>query len=210
MELWLKIDQDERSEFFELYDTLSPLRKKIWNKVVQKARHYKICNFSQSKLADWCDCSRSAISEAFKLFKEWGWLWLKSRGWKRTKTINIPLSKKQIDVTNRQYFKRVEATYRATHTYSKYKSNTSRPGEIKIPDYLRKKDIPIEAKLKLSLVSEHIYQEAYYQCQKKCKNGWKPNDPIAYFVGTAMRMAEKSGIFVDYGRVKREAMRHAR
>lgn len=199
MDLYLKVDEDENYKFFQLYHTLSALRKKIWNKIVQYARKWPKFQTSQSKIAKWCGCSRSAISEAFKLFKEWGWMSLISRGWKKTKTIFIPETKQQIDTVKQEYFKRVEATHRATHTYSIYKNITSRrTGEIEIPQYLRNLNIPIEAKLKLSLVPEYIYQETKYKCQKKAMTGWKPDKEVNYFVGTAINMAIEKGHSINW------------
>ncbi len=199
MSLYLKIDQDEASEFFEKYDSLSPLRKKIWNKAVALTNRWKVCNPSQTKIATWCMCSRSAVSEAFRIFKEWGWLALLSRGFKKSKTLLISHSKRQIDVFKRQYFKRVEATHRATYTYSTFKKITSRKtGSLHISEHLKKLNISLDAKLKLSLVSENIFQETKYQCEKKSKTGWKPRDETKYFIGTALGIAKNRGFKLDW------------
>lgn len=199
MSLYLKIDQDENFEFFEKYEPLSPLRKKIWKTIVGCARKWIVACPSQSKIAKWCECSRSAVSEAFKLFKEWSWLTLISRGFKKSKTLLISTSKKQIDIDKRNYFKRVEATYRATHIYPSNKKLTGRPtGEIEIPHYLRKKEIPLEAKLKLSLISERTYIDCWESLKKKAKTGWKPDDELKYFTGTAIQMAIDRGEKLDW------------
>lgn len=200
MELYLKINQNENSEFFALYDTLTPLRKKIWNKICQKARNYKVCNFSQTKLANWCGCSRSAVSEAFKLFKEWGWMWLQSRGWKKTKTLHIPLSKQQIDVVERKYFKRVEATYRATHTYITNKKITGKPSELKIKPFLLKyqDSFTHDQLLKLSLLPDSIVYESFDICKKNHSRGIEIKNPPQYCVEIAIKRTQLRGIPINY------------
>ena len=206
MDLYLKIDQDENFEFFEKYDALSPLRQKIWRKIADLARKWAVCKPSQSKIAKWCECSRSAVSEAFKLFKEWGWLSLLSRGWKKSKTLLIPHSKRQMDIINRQYFKRVEATYRATHTYSIYKNNTSIDSEAvkksfnKLePSHLgHKLGFSIDGSLKLSLFSESIQQEALRKAKFLGKSGWRPDSDEKYFIGMMVKIAENQGQKIDW------------
>lgn len=207
MDLYLKIDQDENFQFFEKYDTLSPLRKKIWAKIVQIARKWVIAQPSQSKIALWCECSRSAVSEAFKLFREWGWLALVSRGFKKSKTLLIPHSKRQLDVVNRQYFKRVEATYGATHTYSMFRKQTSNPTgclkPLEISTWLQKTTLSLDAKLKLSLFSEHTYQETLYSCKLQASKGNVFANPEQYFIGAAVKKAKQKGEKVDWKRYYR-------
>ncbi len=199
MSIYLEVKCDENLDFFEIYDMLSPLRKRIWNKIAEKCRSWTNVIPSQSTIAKWCDCSRSAVSEAFRIFKNHGWIYLQSRGWKKSKKICMPHSKQHIDVVNRKWFKTVRATHRATHTYNTYtKDTSSRTGEIAIPQYLGKLDISTDSKIKLSLVPEHIYQETLYQCQKKSKLGFKPECAEKYFVGTAIKMAEKMGLKIDW------------
>lgn len=200
MSLYLKIDQDEAANFFEKYDTLSPLRKKIWQKTVALTRRWLVAQPSQSKIAAWCGCHRSTVSEAFRLFKKWGWLTLLSRGFKKSKTLLISTSKKQIDLYNRQYFKRVEATYRATHTYSTYKKRTSREtGTLDIAFYLRNLNISLDAKLKLSMVPEVIYRDALESAKSDAKKGKKFDNKERYLVGVAIKMAQKRGYPLNWG-----------
>lgn len=115
-----------------------------------------------------------------------------------SKTLSISKILQQIDVVKREYFARVEITSKRTHSYSSYKKKTSRAGEIEIPHYLDRLSIPIEAKRKLALIPEYIFYETKYQCEKKSKSGWKPDDPVKYFVGTAMRMAENKGHIINW------------
>lgn len=203
MALVLQIETSETYDFFVLYDNLSPLRQKIWNKIVQCCRDWTICVPAQATLAGWCGCSRSAVSEAFKIFKDYGWMSLQSRGWKRSKKIFIPHSKQQIDVIGRNYFKKIEATYRATYISSTYKKRTSKDGlsaskPLDIPIWLMNLKISQEAKLKLSLLPESIFQETHHQCKRKAKLGFKPENEENYFVGTAFKIAEKKGVTINW------------
>lgn len=200
MPLTLQIDADEKYEFFVLYDQLSPLRKKIWNKIADRCRAWTDMKASQSKIAEWCECSRSAISEALRLFQNYGWINLQSRGWKKSKRVHMPHTKQQIDVNNRNYFKEVRATYKATHTIPTYRKNTGKKdtGLIDICQRFKKKEIPIEVQLKLSMVSEYARQEAFYQCQKKAKKGFKPDDEARYIAQVAIKIAVKNGEKLDW------------
>lgn len=195
MALTLQLDTDELYDFFVLFDNLSPLRKRIWMKIVAMCRRWTISIPSQSTIAKWCKCSRSAVSEAYRIFQDYGWLVLQSRGWKRSKKHFISESKKQIDMQNRRYFKRVEATYRATHTVSSYKKNTSvKPtGEISIRERFKNRGIPLSVQLKLSMVTEACFEEAYFQCMKKADKGFKPDDECKYLCGVALSIAQKRG-----------------
>lgn len=200
MSLYLKIDADENAEFFTRYDMLSPLRQKIWNKICQLCRRWLVAKPSQSKIAEWCGCSRSAVSEAFKLFKEWGWLTLLSRGFKKSKTILISPSKTQLDVIKREYFKRVEATYGATHTYSIYKNITGRrKGEIlQPPKCVEKFGFELKDSLKMALVPEVTLQEALRKAKDLGKQGWRPDKDGPYLAGIAVNMAKNNGIALDW------------
>jgi hypothetical protein len=200
MSLILEITTNEAHDFCVLYDGLSPLRKRIWDKISSLSRSWTDVKPSQSKLAEWCKCSRSAISEAFKIFKDYGWMDLLSRGWKRSKRILIHPTKRQIDVAGRCYFSQVRATHRATHTttYQPKKSTSRVTSEIAIPQRVENMKISLDSKLKLSMVSEYIIQETIYQSQKKSKQGFKPNNAEKYFVETALKMAQKQGLKLDW------------
>ena len=208
MSLVLHIDTDENYDFFVLYDLLSALRKLIWNKLAKLTREWTNVMPSQSKLALWCGCSRSAVSEALQLFKSYGWIHLESRGWKRPKKILISHSKQQVDVKNRNYFKNVrtttsssaKATHKATHTLYTEKKKTSKkePCLIAIRHFLKKKEIPLEVQLKLSMVSEYAYQETLFQCDKRAKKGFKPDDEFRYFAQVAIKIAIKNGEKLDW------------
>ena len=197
-EIVLKINQDEKYEFFCLFDKLSKLRKEVWKLIVWWCKRFTTAQPSQTRIAEKLGCCRSAVSEAFKLFKTYGWMFLTSRGFKKSKILGIPQHLQQIDLVNREYFRRVEATYRATHSYSNIKKNTSKACEIKIPFYLEKKDLPLEVKLKLSLVPENVYQETYHQCKNRFKAGFRPRNDFKYFVDTALGIAKNNAIKINW------------
>jgi len=203
MQLYLSVESDENYKFYEIFDRLSPLRKRIWKKITEKSRAYNVFKISQSKLATWCFCSRSAISEAFALFKSFGWMWLESTGWKRPKTINIPISKRQMDLDKKQYFHRVQATYTATLTTSTRKCITSTTGSqnlgLKIAPHLEKVRISEQSKLKLSLVEENYYHSALERAKAKhAKGELSPERIERYVVGTALNMAKTHGQNINW------------
>lgn len=200
MALYLKLETDENYDFFVLFDNLSPLRQKIWRKLVQKCQAWTLVQPNQTSIAKWCGCSRSAVSEAFRLFKDYGWLSLQSRGWKRSKKIFIPLSKQQIDLEKKDYFRSVKATYRATHTNITRETYTGKKtaGDIAIRHPLKNKEMPLELKLKLSMVSECTFNEALFQCKKIAKKGFKPNDEAKYLSGVCINIAKRKGEKLDW------------
>lgn len=194
-QLSLDINEDDAYNFFCAYDKLSPLRKEIWKLTVWWVKRFPVAKPSQLTIAEKANCSRSAVSEAFKIFKESGWLYLISRGFKRSKILGIPIHLQQMDLVNRQYFKRVEATYRATHSYSSYKRHTGVTSTLKkeseIPFYLKKLGISNEQKHKLSVFPEFIFHEAFHICKRKANRGFIPErDEFQYFIGVAKKLSE--------------------
>lgn len=197
----IEIEVDEERKFHEVFDALSPLRQKIWLKLVWYVYTFPIVKPSQSTIARACHCSRQAVSEAFRIFKAHSWMVLISRGWMKSKTILISDHLMSPEMYKNRGIKRVvfpyeRATYGATHIKTSIKDKkTSTTGEFKpepkIQEHLKKLDIPFDAKLKLSTLSQDIYTKALESCQKKAVNGFKPDNPIAYFIGTAFKIAEK-------------------
>lgn len=200
-ELILKINQDEKYEFFYHYDTLGDLQKKIWNAAVWWCKTFPNAHPRQQKIAEYVGCSRKHVNSTFKKFIQLGWLILISRGAKRAKILFVGDSLLQIDLVNREYYKRVEVTHEVTHNITTKKKHTSRgAGEIPIPHYLERLKISRESKLKLSLLPEKIYQETLHTCKKLSASGWQPENGEKYFVGTAIRLAENQGIRPDWRR----------
>jgi hypothetical protein len=138
-----------------------------------------------------------------RLFQDYGWMNLHSRGWKRSKKISIHPSKLQIDKINRNYFKEVRATYRATHTIPTYRKRSSTDGlsaskPLDIPIWLMNLKISHDSKLKLALLPESVFRETHHQCLRRQKLGFQPDNAEKYFVGAAFKIAEKQGVKVNW------------
>lgn len=198
MTLYLKIDQDAAANFYTLYDPLGRIEKKIWDAARWWVKKFPSAHPKQIKIADHTGCSRKHVNRAFAKFKSYGWLYLTSRGARRTKIIGIPTHLIAMDLVKREYFKRIEVTSKVTHSSSRFPNSTSRAGLPQIPEYLKRLSIPLNAKIKLSLVPEYIFYETKYKCEKKSRSGWKPDDEIKYFVGMAMKMAENKGHKINW------------
>ena len=144
-ELILKIYQDELYEFFQRYDMLGDLQKEIWKKIVTWCKVYPCAFPCQSTIADELGCSRKHVNRTLKKFQEFGWIILISRGFKKAKRLFIGESYRQIDLINRNYFKRVEIISERTQNYSNEKNTTSEgTGSLAIPQYLEKLNISLE------------------------------------------------------------------
>lgn len=195
MNLCLKIDQDAAYNFFTEYDKLSPLRKEIWKISIWWVKRFPVAKPSQSKIAEKLGCCRSAVNEAFQIFKKHGWLYLTSRGFKKTKILGIPLHLQQLDLVNRQYFKRTEATYRATHNYSNYKKNTSSTGEVRIPNFSEafKRQFSRKQLLKINFIPEPIIWASADEYKIIHSKGKIIGNPANYFVGMCINKSMKMG-----------------
>lgn len=208
MSLVLKIDQDENFGFFQKYDLLTVLQKEIWKKVTWWVRKYPNAFPTQKRIAESCRCSRKHVNETYRTFEKYGWLSLTSRGKNRSKILGVPTSLSQMDLSKREYYKKVEVTSEVTYSTNRCRRTTSRGAgglsddlfePILIPPHIKKlKDLPLEAKLKLSLVPEYIYQEALYSAKLQAKKGTKFTNEIGYVVGTAIRMAENQGYKIPW------------
>lgn len=194
MSLYLKIDQDAATNFFTLYDPLGPLEKKIWNAAVWWVKKFPCAHPKQIKIADHVGCSRKHVNRALAKFKKYGWLYLTSRGAKRTKIIGIPAHLVCLDVVNREYFKRIEVTSKVTHSSSRFPNSTSRKtGGLDVPLDVQKMKISFENKLKLSMVSEKVRQDALESAKLDHGKGKILANIENYVAGTAIKMAQKRG-----------------
>lgn len=203
MDLQLDISQDEKYFFFSEYDKLGSLEKKIWSAALWWVKRFPCAHPRQSKIAEKVGCRREHVNRTFAKFKNLGWLYLTSRGARKTKILGIPPHLISIDVVKREYFKRIEITSKRTHSYSIYKKNTSMAGEIKkntliIPKLAQKLGYSEESCKKLALLPEYILEETLYQCKKRCKFGFQPVSEERYFVGTAFRMAKEKKIHINW------------
>jgi hypothetical protein len=131
---------------------------------------------------------------------------LESRGKRRSKILHLVNSIAQIDLVDRQYFKRVEITSQITHSYHSRRVFTSKTSHlakqqkepIKIPPLAIKMNFSSTNALKLGLVSECVVQETLYQCKKKGQAGFRPQNEESYFVGMAINIAKKRGEKLDW------------
>lgn len=206
MKIVLEIHQDEAFNFFAEYDKLSALQKEIWKYISWFAKSRPVAFPSQTKMAAKFKCSRKHVNRTLALFRKWGWLWLQSRGRKKSKILNIPSHLLQLDIGKREYFKRVEVTSKVTHSLSRRHGNTSgKTGgfhlDLQIPEYLQKTRLSQEHKLKLALVSQRSYQEALEIAKFMYSKGKVQADKVeSYVVGTAIRLSEKYGEKLEWKR----------
>lgn len=214
MRITFEVEQSESFNFFTHYDKLGNLQKDIWRAAVWWCKRFPCAHPKQARIAEKVGCRREHVNRAFSLFKKLGWLHLTSRGARRTKIIGIPVHLLSMDLINRQYFAKIERTSERTHSYSRLPKQTSEKTgasseEISIPDYLQRTKFSLEDKLKLSLIPENFYRNARESIDYQLKRGIKISDPYGYCVGAAIRMAEKSGVFIDwkryYGTLKTKA-----
>jgi hypothetical protein len=131
---------------------------------------------------------------------------LESRGKRRSKILHLVDSIAQIDLVDRQYFKRTEITSQITHSYKHKRVNYTTDSHLATQ---QKKTLKpsLEAielnfsstnALKLGLFSESVIQEALYQCKKKGKTGFIPREPQSYIIGMAINIAKKKGEKPDW------------
>lgn len=193
--LSLEITQEEKYNFFASYDKLGRKEQEIWRLAVWWVKRYPCAHPRQSKIAKKAKCSREHVNRAFAKFQKMGWLYLISRGLKRSKILGIPTSLLMIDIANRQYFKRIEITTHITHSYSRRLPLTGRQnGEILTPPIcIQKFGFELKDSLKMSLVPDFLLQEALKVAKDMGKQGWRPKNPGAYLAGIAINMAKERG-----------------
>lgn len=199
-EISITITQDQLYEFFVNFDTLSRKQKELWKLIVWWAKKFPNAHPCQLRLAHQIGCTREHVNRTLAKFKKWGWLSLNDRGRRQTKTLGIPANLLATDVVNRQYFKRLEITSEITHSYSSYRTLTSKPkGEIlTVPLSVQKFNFSLQDGLKMALVPESVRQEALRTARKLGAQGWRPNNQGAYVAGIALNMAEKQGHKLDW------------
>jgi hypothetical protein len=217
MDIYLTVSTDLNWDFYSEYDRLGHLQKKIWQVSVWWVKKFPNAFPSQQHLSEKVGCSRKHINSTFAKFQRLGWMHLTSRGIKHSKVIGIPSHLLSIDVVDRKAFRSIEVTTRVTHSKSYVLTNTSRgtgvfckglkekigPSEkkIEIPDYIKKTKLSLKHKLKLSMLPENIFHNALESTKYQHSKGILGNDRERidnYMVGTAIRMAEKAQIKIDW------------
>lgn len=196
----LNISQDDKWNFFVLYDKLGPLQKKIWQRIVWYVKKYPNANPSQFKISVNIPCSRKHVNRTLALFKRHGWLSLISRGLRRTKTLFIPYHLLMIDVSKREYLRKLEVTSEVTHSYSSiYPRTRKKTGALEMPIRIQKMKISWENKVKLSLIPEKYLDWALESAKLDQKKGKIFTNPESYVVGTAIKMALKQKHPINWG-----------
>ena len=213
----ITVKEDHLFSFFKVYDKLGKHQKKILRRLIWYYNKYPNAHPSQEKIAAGIPCSREHVNRTIALFKSYGWLWLDFRGPRKTKTIKMHDWLALIDLDKRQWFRRIEITSEITHSYLPNKRYTGgKTGgaipPLSIPNYLQNLRISLDSKLKLSLVSQHTYQETLHACKRKSEKGFFPKNEEKYFVGFALKMAMKKGEKIDwpsyYKIVEKNAQKH--
>ena len=211
----LQVEQDEIYTFQSSYRLLSVLRQRIWLRVLWYVSTYPTAFPTQKRLAESCNCSRSAISEAFRIFQDLGWLVLISRGYKKSKVLIVPPQFQAPELYQGNGLKKTSfvyerATYRATpiKISIKEEETSKATGSLKslfeeeigksLPHYISRLNISIQDKVKLSLVSERAYQDAKHHYNRMIKKGFKPKNEVRYFVGTAINIAINLGEVINW------------
>jgi hypothetical protein len=80
----------------------------------------------------------------------------------------------------------------------KEKKRESQERFIDIPERIDRMNLPYEAKLKLSMIPEGIFQSALDSARWKHAHGWMIRDQTNYVVGQAIKMAKKQSIWLDW------------
>ena len=212
-ELILKINQDQQYEFFQSYDRLGEMQKKIWACTVWWCKKFPLAFPRQQKIAEEVGCTRKHVNRTFKLFQELGWLILISRGARRSKILMASEPHMMIDLVNRKYFRKMEVSDGVTHSYPTKKKETSYKAgylatqpkkQIEIPRIAVELNFSKENSLKLGLVSESVIEETKYQLRKMLAKAWRPEKQHEYIVGMALTIAKKKGERMDWVSYYRE------
>lgn len=205
MALHIELNQDELWNFFALYDQLGQLQQKIWQRIVWYCTRYPNAHPTQEKIAKGIPCSRKHVNRTLALFQQHGWLHLSSRGPRRAKCLIVLHQFLVIDVSRRQYSRKVEVTSKVTHSDSieirtsrvtgtiNFSKKGERQVKLDIPLWLEKKPFSHENKLKLSLCSHEAYSQAYSETGDRLNCGWKIGNMEDYLVESTIKIAQKRG-----------------
>lgn len=211
------ISQNELWEFFSIYDSLTPLQKKIFQYMqwfaINKPSNF-VCQFTVSNKLK---CSREYVNKILKRFQLYGWITWMPRGKRRSNLYFMPPKIACIQVHKKEQLMKQLFTFKFTPSYlSTKKSKTSyeEPKTGKLDPPLRKEkkppdrilpisshvknlDLPFEVKLKCSLVPENYYALAVESMNWRQENGGVAN--IANYIGGAViKRAKKNGLELNW------------
>lgn len=226
MDITLTIKTDYHWDFYLEFDKLGDLQKQIWMATCWWVKRFPAAFPKQQRIADEVGCSRKHVNNTFKKFKDLGWLYLLSRGSRRTKVLGVPCHLVTMDPYHRKGLRSVEVTSEVTHSISNIKERTSKRAgvfsekfgqkigppdpKLEIPDYIQKTKLSLKKKLKLSLLPQNIYHNALETTKRMHLKGFIGNEPDRferYMIGTAFKMAKKARIPINWGSYYDEVQR---
>lgn len=206
---------DRSLGFNSKFSILSPLQKKFFRLLQWSFRKQPKVFPGQQHLADILKCSREWVNKMLRKFFSFGWITWISRGRKRSNEYQMPPELVSLDLSKNQSLTKESFTPPFTHI----PMNTSRTTSIRetgslnekfvkkrayekriihIPERIDRFKIPYEIKLKLSMVPEGILNLALETARHQSKKGWQISHENNYVAGTAIRMAQKQNIKLDW------------
>lgn len=208
----LEITESFLFEFYKHYDKLGTKQKKIFQFVQWYCRRFPAAFPRQETIAERVGCTRKHVNRTLQVFQNLGWLYLCSRGCKRSKILCLVDSLVVLQISKRQYFRKTEVTTQVTHSSSKAKHKASgglsflgiersENETLTIPDFLQKAKLSLDQKLKLSMLPESYYRRAIETTDYKMKSGKLPKDRErlnSYMVGAAIGMAKKDNYQIPW------------
>lgn len=205
-----------KSSFFSKYCLLTALQKRLFKLMQWYARKHPALFMAHQTLADHLKCKRETVCRMLKKFLLYGWIKWRSRGKWDTNEYTLPKELIELDLSNNHRFRRDSITPSITPNTMNRKNPTSKgntgssytrfgkgkppPTEriITIPERIDRLNLPYEIKLKLSMVPESYFQSALDSAKWKKAHGYKINDPNNYVAGSAIKMAKKQGVKLDW------------
>lgn len=206
MSLVIKIEQNAILDFFTQFDPLTHLQKKIFESLQWWVRKFPNAHPRQEKIAKHVGCSRKHVNRTLKKFQEFGWIYLTSRGKKRTKIIGMCTYLVMMQLSKREYLKKLEVTSEVTHSSFSCKRITGKGKAasfckvLEIAKHVKDLAISLKNKLKLSSIDECYYHKARETANARHKKKkFESNAQYeAYVVGTAVKMAMQDGKSIDW------------
>jgi hypothetical protein len=203
--------QINEKEFLKAFFSLSKHQRTILKRLVWYYNKYPDAHPTQAKIAERIPCSRKHVNRTIALFKRWGWISLESRGPRHAKRLFIPQFLASMDLDNIKPLINLKVTSEVTHSlvslnvaskpkptgniYQKFRKKEAIEPLV-IEDWVKRKafGLSLEQQMKLSLVKEWAFDNAYAKAKFMYSQGVRFKDENAYVVGTAIKMQqEKTG-----------------
>lgn len=194
--------------FLAQFFSLGKHQRTILKRIVWFFKTYSDAHPSQATIAKNIPCSRKHVNRTIAQFKEWGWVWLQSRGPRRTKRLQIPEWLASLDLDNLKPLMKQEVTSEVTHSsmYSKITGNQKPTGDphskcrkkevlepLTIPTWVQHKasKLTLEEKLKLSMCAEATFDKALGLAKFLLSKDKAISNQHGYVVGTTIKMQEQ-------------------